>query len=265
MISITWKFRLPGSAIAALVIFLGLAALDMGRFQPNLPETLAVDLLLDDVPTNLGEPLICVGRSGAADFLYVRRVSQETVVFGYDHWGHGGPESTPQPFTPGQGARLEIQWPGTADGPREGPKPPGRLLVRYSGMIALDATVPNYPIQPAETYLGHNPIGGTTTAPILSGTLLWPDGRRIDDMSKIGTTAITEQVWTWLQTRPWRAALLLLIAVAVSRIGNLADLQEKAAKGTQPSPILGMQLGRHNHLCRGCDRRQLCADRPGIL
>jgi hypothetical protein len=79
----------------ALALFVTLAALCVRDYSPPLPGPLVLDLVLDPGRAGQSEPLVCAGRTGAAQFLFLRHADNDTVVFGYDNWGEGGPVSAP--------------------------------------------------------------------------------------------------------------------------------------------------------------------------
>jgi len=79
----------------ALVVFVLLAAFGLARFHPPPPSPLILQIALPaDRPGQI-EPIVITGISGAGDFLLVRYVDKNTVVFAYDCWGVGGPSSPP--------------------------------------------------------------------------------------------------------------------------------------------------------------------------
>ena len=72
------------------------------------------------LPVGTSEPIVVTGQSGAGDFLVVRYVGENSVVFAYDSWGHGGPSSAPIVIAPGVRHRIEIDLPSL-------PSVPGKI------------------------------------------------------------------------------------------------------------------------------------------
>ncbi|HVT73225.1 MAG TPA: hypothetical protein VHD61_08820 [Lacunisphaera sp.] len=126
------------------------------------------------------EPLLTLGRPGAADCVYLVPEGPHAVRFGLDHWGHAGVLSDPVPITYGEPHVVEIDlgglypvtlWPGHRGPPATGPAGTAPFSIRLDGQPVLQTTSPYYPAGPAETYVGRNPTGGSVTRGNFSGLI----------------------------------------------------------------------------------------------
>jgi hypothetical protein len=167
--------RLPWLVAGAVV--LALAAWMVARFEPQLPNPLGIELELSADRPGAADPLVVSGRTGEADFLFLRRIDAHTAVIGYDSWGAGGPLSRPFPLEPGVRHRLQIEMPALDQMRSRAPfNESDRLRVRVDDTVVLDEKIRHYLRDPAEIWIGENPVGGSSCAPRFSGSLL-RDGR----------------------------------------------------------------------------------------
>jgi hypothetical protein len=160
-------------------LLLGFTWFGVSRSYPLIRAPLEVALVLEAGRSGPACPLVTTGRPNAGDLLYVRYVGATTVVFGYDSWGSGGPESAPVEFAPGTVQPLVIQMPSLAAPPRVDRRAHGPLRVVYAGRAVLSGNVHFFGRAPQEIFFGVNPIGGTVANTPLSGRLISAGGRNL--------------------------------------------------------------------------------------
>jgi hypothetical protein len=179
--------------------------------HPALPDPLSLTLTLDAPTREAKQPLVVTGRPSVADFLHVRFLTPETIVFVYDHWGTPALRSAPVRVVPGTPVPLVIEMPGlwNVNGTASGPD---RLRVIYGGAVVFDEDVPSHSRSPAALYFARNPHQGPCTE-VLAGKLLRADGRSLQGSGYFG---VGERLLAWLKVAHWQAlAVLFLSACAV--------------------------------------------------
>lgn len=122
-----------------------------------------------------GGPLIVTGVTGRGDFVYVRRLPDGRLIFGFDHWGGGATESEPQEVDPYRVHRLEIQMGSlypTGAMPAPGDPARRRLRVILDGRDVLAGDHDFHPATAEEVYIGYNPIGGSSATVQFTGNLI---------------------------------------------------------------------------------------------
>jgi hypothetical protein len=117
------------------------------------------------------DPLVASGVTGAADFIYVMYRGGNRLRFGFDHWGVGGTVGAEVPFDPSKLHRLEIET-GALEPSPLGSGTSGIVRVRLDGAIAMEGRSRFYPRIPDQTFIGRNPIGGSTAGPHFRGEIL---------------------------------------------------------------------------------------------
>ena len=127
------------------------------------------------------EPLLTLGRKGAADCIYLVYEDPRHVRFGLDHWGHASTVSEPVAITYGEPHVVEIDigglhpasgWLGRP-GPKEPADKPGfaPLTIKLDGRTVLQAEARYYAAGPEHIHLGRNPTGGSVTRGQFSGII----------------------------------------------------------------------------------------------
>jgi hypothetical protein len=111
--------------------------------------------------------LLVLGRTGAADVIFVEPVAPGQVRLGYDHWSVGGPRTEPFRVIPGQSVRITVHSPSLLPAARSMAARTVTIIV--DGKTYLAAQLPWYPIAPAEIVIGRNRIGASSCTPIFSG------------------------------------------------------------------------------------------------
>lgn len=138
-------------------------------------------------PPKTPEPLIVTGNAGAGDFAFVKYLGADTVAFGFDHWGRGGPLSVPIKISPSEVYDLEVHmgslYPQSAS--MVSIVFPGAnydeikdlLLIKLNGREVLRDHLRFHPSSPSQVTVGENKIGGNVTEKYFSGSIL--SSRRI--------------------------------------------------------------------------------------
>lgn len=132
--------------------------------EPTGPLRLILELPEWSGPVSL--PLVCSGRTGAGDLIYLQRVGPNRVVVGHDHWGSAAIESAPVELAPGEHLDFWISAPPLRrDGSLSG------LVVRLNGRTVLEAPR-DFHAFPAGARIGVNAIGASTSSPRFSGRIV---------------------------------------------------------------------------------------------
>lgn len=205
--------RMAAALATASAAVLFLSALSIRRFVPAFPSPLTLTVVFERGTPGQGEPLITTGRAGAGDFFYVRYIDAETVAFGYDSWGRGGPVSGPVRIAPGRSRILRVAMPALNPA-RMASQPPFRLRVWYNGIVVLAGKVGAHGRASREIRFGENPIGGTSCGPSFSGQLRRLDGRPLRG-EPADVTSWRERAHGWLRGSPFQAGLILLAGFAI--------------------------------------------------
>jgi hypothetical protein len=107
-------------------------------------------------------PLVTTGHPKAGDLFFVRVHPNDTISFGYDHWGDELLTSPEVPVRTGETCVVEFWIPGVA--PLSGQP---MLVVKVNGATVWARPAPGFPLTPETVFLGKNPIGGSTCEPML--------------------------------------------------------------------------------------------------
>jgi hypothetical protein len=211
--------RVPSKAlrwlVAAVVVF-ALSAHSLRRYLPPLPNPLTLDLIIEQAEPGKSEPVITSGRTGAGDFLFIRHVAADQVVFGYETWGKPSQISPPVTVPADRRLRLEIEMPGLTQ-IRGGFAPHTEHLRVVANGTELFNTNVGYKVrEPAEIYFAENPIGGTACDEELHGRLVLPDGREVRGFPS-ELAEMRERLLGWLTISRWQALFALLLGAAIVR------------------------------------------------
>jgi hypothetical protein len=128
----------------------------------------------------IAEPLLCTGRAGAADLIYVRYVDARHVRIAFDHWGTGGPTSEPIEIDPVATQELFVSFGALyppADSRLFAEQPALRskrdeMRITLNGHLVLAAAARSHPSIPDKILFGQNPVGASSCVPEFSGTLI---------------------------------------------------------------------------------------------
>ncbi|MSU53386.1 MAG: hypothetical protein EXS41_08345 [Opitutaceae bacterium] len=201
---------------AALTVVLALV--DLQRASPPLPRVVELELLMPEFTGRRREPIVTTGVPGRGDFLFVSYLSADTLSFGYDSWGSGGPESPPYKFKPGRPLRLRIMLPALAalaTGQRE-----QQLEVAVDGQPSWAAKVSMHACQPENVQWAINQNGGTSCAGELDSVLRRPGGHEVRGTGTQRYHTTKERVEWWIsQTRfrlAWFVGLAAILALPLA-------------------------------------------------
>jgi len=162
----------------------------------GLKNPLRLSLLVEPRSATGGEPLLCSGRVGAADFLFLKCEGGGFYRLGYDSWGAGGPLSEAFELKPGVAHSLEIEWPalvavGAASAGRQ------RLCVKIDGRVRLDGLQAWHPA--GSLFLALNPIGGSSCSARLNAELRFAGGGRAGE--EVIPSGLRLRAWLRLHAR----------------------------------------------------------------
>jgi len=117
------------------------------------------------------EPLVVTGVEGAGNFIYLRYIEHDKMIFGFDHWGIGGIVGKPVVVDTWKPHRLRISMgslypPGVDVGPWR-----TRVQVVLNDTVVLDGEWVCHPSTRLQVRIGENSIGGSTCGPKFSGQI----------------------------------------------------------------------------------------------
>lgn len=216
-----------------LGVWVGSAKADLAG---ALKGPLRLSLRVDSQAPGAGQPLLCSGRLGAADFLFLRSEGAGRYRVGYDCWGVGGPLSEPFELKPGVTHLLEIDWPGLSNAGAESGRP-RRLCVKLDGVTRLEGLLAWHQASPL--YLALNPIGGSSCGPRLNAELCFAEGDRAGE----NVVPASLRLLAWLRIHARR--LVTSACLAASVLGFwllLRSLPAGAPSASAPRPGF---LARH--------------------
>lgn len=199
--------------VGACVLF---AVVSFWDYLPPLPAALRLAIILPAAPAGTSEPLIVTGRVSEGDFLFVKHVGPGQIVFGYDSWARGGPESPPVAFTPGTRHTLDIAMPSLSRVPGSLASAADRLRVTFNGTLILDAPVSAYSRLPSRLWLGHNPLGGTLCGPEFHGQLFSADSSRPLHGNVREFLTRGERLRGWLWFGRWQVVSIALASAGLA-------------------------------------------------
>ncbi len=126
------------------------------------------------------EPLVTTGRTGRADFLFVRYIDQRHIAFGLDHWGSGAAISAPIEIDYAKTHEVVISLGSLLPSPdsawsREDPARDrwrNQVLVVLDGGVVFHWQQEAWPATSRDIFFGINLIGGTAAQLSFSGRVL---------------------------------------------------------------------------------------------
>lgn len=144
----------------------------------------------EELPPGLNFPLLCTGRNGAGDLLFIRSEGQGLYRIGHDHWGHPMMLSAPHSFGPGRTLELTVAM-GSLSPPAESADTPDstwhhRLLVMAGTDILLNQMARFHPAESGAWVVGLNTIGASSADELLPADLL--------DFSPVSLETIGESI-----------------------------------------------------------------------
>lgn len=115
------------------------------------------------------EPLLTLGRAGAADIAYIVYIDDHHVQLGVDHWGAGATLSKPISAEPGSKHVITIESPALA--PEADRSALKQMRVSCDGALVVESTTTPYIVEKFEISAGENSIGASTCAPSFTGSI----------------------------------------------------------------------------------------------
>ncbi len=128
-----------------------------------------LQVLLPRDKIGLGEPLVVTGPAGKADAAYIRYVSDNSVVLGFDHWGVGGAESPPITIDYDQLHTITVDFDSLHP---DSTAPTGKIRIELDGTTVWEHEVRTHPHLVGSTTYGENTIGLSTAGPRFTGVIL---------------------------------------------------------------------------------------------
>ncbi len=199
---------LAGALACWLFVLLGAR-----QIYPPARAALALEIVFPEAVVGQREPIVCTGMWKEGDVLTVEYLDAHTLVFRYDHWGHGGPSTAPIRFHPGLRRTLRIEMPSliTYQKPAVGSRAPLRLVL--DGREIFHADVAYHGRLPKQLFFGENPIGASA-APAFRGTLFRAGSHVVRGGPETYFTT-GERMLRWFRKQPWQVAGSLLAGMAV--------------------------------------------------
>jgi hypothetical protein len=143
--------------------------LSVQRFaQPAIPRPVFLRVYFPLGRTGAAEPLVTSGVTGAGDGVYVKYLSADTLAFGFDHWGVGGPTSAPIKIDYSIPHSLWIRY--QALSPDSVPAAP--FTVWLDGIEVFKWEKVSHPTDGQTVEIGKNRIGLSTQGPAFTGKIL---------------------------------------------------------------------------------------------
>jgi hypothetical protein len=140
------------------------------KVAPQLPGRLRMRFNLPVGGYAGSDPLLCAGRAGAADSLFLRAAGGGRYVVGLDHWGLGSVESAPVALRTDHVHTLVIELGSLSS--VAGELPPNHVRLVLDGQVVLDVAQPLYAVQPGEVVYGLNPHGMSTSGASFRGEII---------------------------------------------------------------------------------------------
>lgn len=134
----------------------------------ELPGRIAMYFSLPADGLGQSVPLLCAGRAGRADSVYLRPVGDGTYVFGLDHWGVASFESRPVALPPAHRLKLTIEMGSLFS---NGEFPADQVRLRLDGEVVLERQTALHRVQAAEVEFGRNTIGFSTSTERFPGEI----------------------------------------------------------------------------------------------
>jgi hypothetical protein len=131
-------------------------------------------------PVGAHEPLVTTGYTGAVDFLYVDYVDTTHVRFGLEHSGKPGIYSPTIDWPDQQPRAIDVSLGSFPNGRQSTAADQLRVVLKVDGRVIWDTPARFYRADPADIFVGRNPVGGTACGPEFSGT--------ISDVQRISTS-----------------------------------------------------------------------------
>jgi hypothetical protein len=117
------------------------------------------------------EPLVVSGVKGAGDFLYMRYLEDNKVVFGFDHWGVGGIVGDLVTLDLAKTHRLRLSMGSLYPVDTEVGVWRQKVYVMLDDTVVLSGTYATHPTTRTQIVIGENPLQGSSCGPKFSGVI----------------------------------------------------------------------------------------------
>ena len=121
------------------------------------------------------EPLVCSGRTGEGDLIFVHYINDHQIIIGHDYWGGGAAVSSPINVDYNADHIVEVDYAGLYPLPGEagwaGLTSGKRAIVRLDGKTVLDDQRGAHPSAAFDVRFGDNAIGASSSIPSFTGVL----------------------------------------------------------------------------------------------
>jgi len=145
--------------------------------QKNGPVTMKIIFPSGHPVNGMGEPIVVTGQTNQGDILFVNYETDNSIVFGIDHWGSTPVYSKSTTIVPGADNNLKVNM-GSLYQPLNNldPYPPRskECFIQLNDEVLFENNIPYYTSDPENVTIGVNNIGGTTTVHDFSGIIINP-------------------------------------------------------------------------------------------
>lgn len=118
------------------------------------------------------QPLVCTGRPGAGDLVYVLYLAPGRARFGHDSWNGGAVETGPVYFDPNEDHIVDVDMGSLYPDARGLRQYSHRFQLRFDGRLLISVPRPFNPSRAAEVAFGYNAIGASTAEVLFNGAKL---------------------------------------------------------------------------------------------
>jgi hypothetical protein len=118
------------------------------------------------------QPLVCTGRPGAGDLVYVLYLAPGLARFGHDSWNGAAVETAPVYFDPGEDHVIDVDMGSLYPEARGLRHYSHRFQLRFDGRTLISVPRPFNPSRAAEVVFGYNAIGASTADVLFNGPRL---------------------------------------------------------------------------------------------
>lgn len=231
--------------LAAVLLFLVPAAWVLHNSYPPLPSPLVFDLELSEGKPGQAGPLIVTGHPSAGDFLFVKWLEKNRVVFCYNSWGKTEVlESAPVTLEPGQRLHLSVAMPSVTPN-LKGKSPKDKpLRVECNGVTVLEALPHFYPTEPDALAFGKNLFGKTLCGNKLAGQLFQKSGS-VFKGGPASFFSFSERLGAWISGCWWQILGLTIPAFLFFRLAEPPPASRRSKEPYHPVDSALLRFSRY--------------------
>jgi hypothetical protein len=130
-------------------------------------------------PAGASEPIVASGYAGRGDVLAINYIDANHATFSLDHWGHGGPTSSPFEISPGRQRTLEVRFGSffpAASRPANVPsalwsESAKKLVVILDNKKVFEVPASFYAVPGDTVVVGRNSIGASSCSASFTGSI----------------------------------------------------------------------------------------------